>query len=124
MDAPSFSKSVTDIFYLPARIIIAGYSNSGKSELCTNLIKIYHHKFDRILYCGIDSHPLQQDDTINSKLTVSNDILNPFDYAHAGHILFILDDCFLNAVQDKNVVDAFTKGRHKSISSIFITQNL
>lgn len=124
MEATTFPECATDIFNDPARIIIAGYSNSGKSELCSKLIKLYQEKFDHILYCGVDKHPLQEDKIINPKLTVSSEILNPFDYAYSGGILFILDDCFLEAVQDKNVVNAFTKGRHKKISSIFITQNL
>ena len=119
-----FSHTSIDIFKTPARIIIAGYSNSGKSELCKKLIEIYHEKFDHILYCGIDTHSLQDHSDISAKLTISREILNPFDYCYMGNILFILDDCFLEAVEDKNVVDAFTKGRHKSISTAFITQNL
>ena len=120
----SFTELSTELFNHPARIIIAGYSNSGKSQLCTRLMENYHERFNHILYCGVDSHPLQNNEDINSKLTVSEEILNPLDYSHLGSILFILDDCFLEAVEDKNVVNAFTKGRHKSISTIFITQNL
>ena len=120
----SFTELSTDLFNVPARIIIAGYSNSGKSQLCTRLMEKYHERFNHILYCRVDSHSLQNNEGINSKLTVSDEILNPFDYSHLGSILFILDDCFLEAVEDKNVVNAFTKGRHKSISTIFITQNL
>ena len=121
----SFPDSVTDIFNVPARIIIAGYSNSGKSVLCSRIIEKYHAKFKQILYCGVDSHPLQDNEEIGSKLTVSSEILNPFEYVfHDENLLFILDDCFLEAVKNKNVVDAFTKGRHKNISTIFITQNM
>ena len=121
----SFPNSVTDIFNVPARIIIAGYSNSGKSVLCSRIIEKYHAKFKQILYCGVDSHPLQDNEEIGSKLTVSSEILNPFEYVfHNENLLFILDDCFLEAVENKNVVDAFTKGRHKNISTIFITQNM
>ena len=119
-----FSESNLNIFNQPARIIIAGYSNSGKSEMCKKLIEIYHQNFNHILYCGIESHPLQSNEEINPKLTVTTDILNPFDFIYLGNILFILDDCFLEAVENKNVVDAFTKGRHKQISTVFITQNL
>ena len=121
----SFPNSVTDIFNVPARIIIAGYSNSAKSALCSRIIEKYHAKFKQILYCGVDSHPLQDNEEIGSKLTVSSEILNPFEYVfHNENLLFILDDCFLEAVENKNVVDAFTKGRHKNISTIFITQNM
>ena len=124
METSIFPESVLNIFNQPARIIIAGYSNSGKSEMCKKLIQIYHENFNHILYCGIESHPLQSNEDINPKLTVTTDILNPFDFTYLGKILFILDDCFLEAVENKNVVDAFTKGRHKLISTVFITQNL
>ena len=89
-----FSDISTDIFNTPSRIIIAGYSNSGKSDICKKLIELYHENFGHILYCGVDAHPLQEDDIINNKLTVSREILNPFDYSHMGNILFILHDCF------------------------------
>ena len=124
MERTTFSGEETDLFYNPARIIIAGYSNSGKSVFCQKIIELNHEKFQHILYCGVDSHDLQSHPDIGSKITVTETILNPFDYSHFGNILFILDDCFLQAVENKNVVDTFTKGRHKNISTIFITQNL
>ena len=124
MERSSFSSENINLFYNPARIIIGGYSNSGKTILCQKLIEQNHEKFNHILYCGTDSHELQSHSDIGSKITVSPEILNPFEYAHLGALLFILDDCFLEAVEDKNVVDVFTKGRHKNISTIFITQNL
>ena len=124
MEAHIFPESVLNIFNQPSRIIIAGYSNSGKSEMCKKIIEIYHENFNHILYCGVESHSLQSNHEINPKLTVTTDILNPFDFTYLGNILFILDDCFLEAVENKYVVDAFTKGRHKQISTIFITQNL
>ena len=124
METPHFPESVLNLFNQPARIIIAGYSNSGKSEICKRLIEMYHDTFQHILYCGVDSHPLQDNPVINPKLTVTTEILNPFDFTYLGSVLFVLDDCFLEAVENKNVVDAFTKGRHKLISTIFITQNL
>ena len=127
MERPqSFPEYSTDIFNVPARIIIAGYSNSGKSVLCSRLIEKYHTKFKQILYCGVESHPLQDNEEIRDKITVSSEILNPFEYLFNNNenLLFVLDDCFLEAVENKNVVDAFTKGRHKNISTVFITQNL
>ena len=123
----SYPISAVDIFNVPARIIIAGYSNSGKSVLCKRLIEKYHSKFKQILYCGVDSHPLQDNEELNEKIIVSSELLNPFEYVFNngdGNLLYVLDDCFLEAVENKNVVDAFTKGRHKNISTIFITQNM
>ena len=119
-----YTQDSTDLFHNPARIIITGYSNSGKSEMCSNLIKKYHDKFNTILYCGVNSHDLQNNPDINEKLHISSEIVNPFDYSYNRNTLFILDDCFLEAIESKFVVNAFTKGRHESISTIFITQNL
>jgi len=116
-----------DIFDTPARIIVAGYSNSGKSELVKKIIKKYHHKFNDIIICGIAEHSLQKDPHIGRKLSVYPHIINPLSEVNMfdkGNILYILDDIFLEAVENKHVVDAFTKGRHLNISTIFITQNL
>ena len=124
MESSTYPGDIINLFKVPARVIIAGYSNSGKSEMCKNLIEIYHENFQHVLYCGVETHSLQSNEELNSKMTVSSEILNPFDFTYLGSILFVLDDCFLEAVENKNVVDAFTKGRHKSISTIFITQNL
>lgn len=122
----TYSENQVDIFNHPARIIIAGSSNSGKSEMTTKLIRKYCDKFDSILICGISNHILENDSNISRKLTVSEEILNPFENVdeYSKGLLYVLDDCFLEATQNKNVVDAFTKGRHKNISTIFITQNL
>ena len=123
----TYPDSSIEIFNSPARIIIAGYSNSGKTQACTKLMQMYHNRFHSILYCGVDNHPLQDHDGISEKLTVSSEILNPFEYVieeTCEGILYVLDDCFLEAVENKHVVDAFTKGRHKKISTIFITQNM
>ena len=92
--------------------------------MCSNLIKKYHDKFNAILYCGVNSHDLQNNPDINEKLHISSEIVNPFDYSYNGNTLFILDDCFLEAIEPKFVVNAFTKGRHENISTIFITQNI
>ena len=90
----------------------------------TKIIEKYQHKFNTILYCGVNFHNLQNNPVINQKLIISNKIVNPFDYTYNGNTLFILDNCFLEAIKSKFVVNAFTKGQHENISTIFITQNL
>lgn len=122
-----FTSDALDIFKYPARIIVAGYSNSGKSELVRKLISKHHNNFKKIVICGLSSHPLQHDKEIGSKVFVSPEIVNPISdedtYDQRG-TLFVLDDIFIEAVKNKVVVDAFTRGRHNNISCIFITQNL
>ena len=96
----TYQGSVADIFNVPARLIIAGYSNSGKSVLCRKIIEKYHSKFKQILYCGVDSHPLQDNNEIGEKMIVSSEILNPFEYVFNngdGNLLFVLDDCFFRS---------------------------
>ena len=122
-----FQESHLDIFCQPARIIIAGSSNSGKTQLTTNLALKYADKFETIIVCGVSYHDLQTS-SISCEVKVFTDIVSPFDYVDDDNkqrgLLYILDDCFLEASQNKYVVDAFTKGRHSNISIIFITQNL
>ena len=125
-----FPGQLLDPFANPARIIIAGFSNSGKSVLCQKIIELYETHFQYILYCGVSEHPLETHPSIGPKFKVSKEILNPFDYTEKGQtgvnkgLLFILDDCFLEASDNKFVTNAFTAGRHSSISVIFITQNM
>ena len=45
------SKEVIDIFIYPARLYISGFSHSGKTQLCINLLKKYKHKFEKIIIC-------------------------------------------------------------------------
>ena len=126
MEEKKYTEDSLEIFRQPARIIIAGYSNSGKTVMCSELIIRNTDRFGYILYCGVDSHPLQNNQNLSSKFIVSQEILNPFEYSSltSDGILLVLDDCFLEAAENKHVVEAFTKGRHKNISIIFITQNL
>ena len=77
-----YSQDDTDLFHNPAIIIIAGYSISGKSEMCSKIIQKYQHKFNTTLYCGTNSHNLKGNSVINQKLILSSEILNPFDYTY------------------------------------------
>ena len=122
-----FQEGDIDIFKQPARVIIAGSSNSGKTNLTSKLVLKYANRFDVVIICGVAYHDLETS-SIGAQVKVFTDIINPFDYTDDHNkskgILYILDDCFLEASQNKYVVDAFTKGRHSNISIILITQNL
>ena len=119
-----------NLFQTPARFIVAGFSGSGKTNLVTKIVTKYHNTFEKIIVCGVPRHPLQLQSSIANKVTVHNNIVDPFGDDDDDNIsfnkqtLFILDDIFIDAVQSKHVVDAFTKGRHANITTILITQNL
>ena len=116
-----------NIFQEPARVIIAGNSNSGKTFICRELIYKYTSYFNLILVCGVSKFEIDES-RLTCNIKISEEILNPFDYANSElinkGILFILDDCFTEAVNTPCVSNVFTKGRHANISTIFITQNL
>ena len=130
-----------DLFINPARLIVAGFSGSGKTSLVCRIVRKYHNKFDKIIVCGTNRHPLQEEeDDIARKVFVHKDIVKPTrgddddddddddgggdDIPPGLQRLYILDDIFTEAAQNKYVIDAFTKGRHSRISTILITQNL
>lgn len=128
MNGRAYSLEEADLFLLPSRIIIAGYSNSGKTTLCQDIIVAHHAKFSSIIYCGVTEHPLQSHTEIARKLTISKGIVNPFEYTDGvvgdKGLLLILDDLFMEASDNKFVTEAFTAGRHSKISVILITQNV
>ena len=51
---PRVMEPKLDIFNKPARILVAGASNSGKSYLLSELIQRWHKQFERIVVIGID----------------------------------------------------------------------
>ena len=122
-----YKEEQVDLFHHPARMLVAGFSNSGKSELVAKLVDKYHFKFSHIFVCGTTKHPLQKVSSIKNKLYLHSKIIDPLNEIEEGEeatILFILDDIFLEAVESRTVVDAFIKGRHHNMSVILITQNL
>lgn len=122
-----YTEDQVDLFHYPARILVAGFSNSGKSELVTKIVEKYHGKFTHIIVCGVSQHPLQKIEAIKNKLNVYQNIIDPLSEVEEGEkssILFILDDIFLEAAESKVVANAFIKGRHNSLSVIMVTQNV
>lgn len=120
-----YTEEDVNIFRDPARIIVAGFSNSGKTHLVTKLIKKYSASFSKIFICGVNYHPLQEDAMLKFKLIVSKNIVDPLlEIKPTDKALLILDDVYLKAMQSQTVVDAFIKGRHSKLSVVMITQNL
>ena len=123
---PHIDASVLNLFSTPARILVGGSSNSGKSVLCDYLVRQYHDQFARIIICGVSSHPLEECSSIKPKLTLSPDLVDPSDYQSFDKepVLLWIDDLYSKALDSSNVCDLFTKGRHKNISTILTTQNI
>ena len=120
-----YTENDINIFHEPARIIVAGFSNSGKTVLVTKLVKKYSAFFSKIVICGVSHHPLQDEVHISHKVSVFKDIVNPLEDTEPHEkVLLVLDDMYLKAMQSQTVVDAFIKGRHSNLSVIMITQNL
>lgn len=123
-----YDTSAVDIFREPARVIIAGFSNSGKSTLTKFLIEKYESKFSHIIYCGTEVHPLSNHPTIKNKISFHKGIVDPLkdvDEREKSHsILYVLDDLFVESVSNPHVVNSFTRGRHFNLSVVFVTQNM
>lgn len=124
---PIINEDQLDLFNSPARFLVCGYSNSGKSHLVANILEKYHHKFHIIFYCGVTHHPLKTHPVIGSKLICSETIINPFEeinkFNENQSFLLILDDLIEECVNNKDILKVFIRGRHKNISCILISQN-
>ncbi len=73
----TFSEEMLNLFRYPARIIILGYTNSGKTHFCNEIIEKYIHGFNRIIICGVLSHSLQQNSAFQDKVEVHEKIIHP-----------------------------------------------
>jgi len=125
----TFIEEALNLFRYPSRIIIAGYTNSGKTHLCTKIVEKYEGVFSKIVICGVTSHPLQNNANIKEKLEIHEEIIDPAvettPYTDPrAQSLLILDDNFLSSANSQTVVNSFIKGRHKNLSVILITQNI
>lgn len=122
----SFSAEYLDLFHEPARIIISGQSNSGKSHITKNIIKQYYDKFHRVIVSGADKSTFDLPEEILKDVIFYDELIDPFQEVifEGCKILYVIDDLYMQALSDKNIALAFTRGRHKGISIILTTQLL
>lgn len=109
------------LFNKPHRILISGFSGSGKSFFTSNLIKKYRSNFKRVIVIGSD---LENVHDLNVERL---DDFNPFDLDEGEigeHILLIFDDIIYQKKLLKLAGEVFIRGRHLNISCILLTQNL
>ena len=113
-------ESEVNIFHIPARVLISGFSNSGKTYLVSKLIEKYIYTFTAVKVCGVSSIGFE-----DKKISYEDSTYNPLDDDEIqGHTLIVYDDSMLDEKTLKTAALLFSKGRHKLISCIFITQNL
>ena len=116
-----------DLFKTNVRILCAGSSNSGKSHLIKHLILENHIKFDKIIITDPTDGFLKENNILENKIITFDhfpSIQEINDYGETLHKLVLLDDAYVRAFSDSNVLSYFTHGRHSNISCILVTQNL
>jgi len=108
-----------DIFHDPSRLLIGGFSGSGKSYFVSKLLKKYNHKFRKIIVVGSDL------ENVEGIKIERNDSFNPLlEEELETPLLIIYDDVLFNKKILENAAEVYIRGRHLKISSIFLTQNL
>ena len=107
-----------DLFKKPARLLISGFSGSGKSTFVVSLIRKYRNKFSKIVVLGSELECSKELDIL------TNSDFNPFEENLSGHTLMIFDDIIYNRKLLNLSGEVFIRGRHLNISSVLVTQNL
>ena len=117
-----------DIFNEPARVIITGFSNAGKSTICVNLIKKYQNKFENVIIANSpNSYEFENIEEIRHKIHIINyipSIIEINENYGSGHKIIILDDNFYESLNNKNLLTYFIHGRHSQLSVILVTHNI
>lgn len=114
------------LFKHPFSCIVAGPSKSGKTQLIHDIIQS-HKKYisptiDRIIYCYSE---WQQSYLHMTNIEFKQGLIEYDSLTDSENKLVIIDDLMEEGVQNRLVVDLFTKGsHHKNLSVIFICQNL
>ena len=121
-----FSSDDLNIFKNSARVIVSGFTYSGKSVFISNLIRKYAEDFDRILIFGVQDHPLLREPEFASKITLNNNLEDDIDDngGRAATTLLIYDDMSLEVLDSSTVANVFTKGRHQGYSVVIVLHNL
>lgn len=109
------SEEDVDLFIKPSRLIICGFSNSGKTYLTSLIVKKYADRFEKIVCIGGD---------LSNDKVERDDEFQPFGHNLDGGLLLIVDDSILNKNRMQLCSSVFTRGRHEKISIILISQSL
>lgn len=114
------------LFQHPFTCLVAGPSKSGKTQLVLQLVSSINEyaagNIEKVIYCysewqqAFDGYPT---------IEFHQGLIDYESLCSTIPKLIIIDDLMEEAVQNRSVVDLFTKGsHHKNLSVFFMTQNL
>ena len=111
-------------------ISLVGHSETGKSQLIYNCLKIgtFESKFDNIYFFYQHSQPLQN---VMQKKIKNLDYMQGVNFEFIDSLInnstkysLIFDDSCEKICNSKAFVDIATAGRHRGLSKIYIKHNL
>lgn len=114
-------------FVHPGLWILAGASQSGKSQWCCRLVKhankLFNNNFDHIIWCYFNESAAPRNQVPKSVTFVQG---VPTDFSEfPKNSLIIIDDCGSEAVESKSVLNLFTRGSHHDAQTVcLVVQNL
>ena len=121
-------------FKHPARILICGPSNSGKTTLVRNILEqsenFFEYPLTRVVWYYATPQPgydslKQMGVELKEGLPESIEIDFPRAAPDNQTQIIVLDDFMKQAAKDDHVLQLFTKwSHHKNLTAILITQNL
>jgi len=117
----------TKALQTPFRLIVAGPSGAGKTELVKQIVdnELYTSKLDNIVYCYpgyLDEVPAEFEKTVNYHAGLPNK--NDLSSLPKGTLL-IFDDMMIECCDNEDIGILFTViARKKNISVILMTQNI
>ena len=127
-------KPINMRFSHPARILVCGPSNSGKTTLVTNIIRnwrtFFHHPVTCVVwYYGVYQPGYDKLSTMGVELRegLPESIESDFPYTVSSDEtqILVLDDLMKQATKDSHVLDIFTKwSHHKNITALMLSQNI
>lgn len=109
------------------RMLLAGPTGCGKSFTACQIIRnlaLWTGQQYKVIWChggGSIPHELPPNVIVCEGIPDFDTVTTP---ANNEPTLIVLDDMMHETGRDKTILDVFTKGRHKNISVMLLTQNL
>lgn len=110
------------------RLVLAGPTGCGKTFAACRIIRnleSWTGERYKVIWChgGSNEVPENLPENVVSVCEGIPD-LSTISPSNGDSILIVLDDMMYEAARDKTILDVFTKGRHKNISVMLLSQNL